>query len=165
MVMRRRLIGVVVSSLLLAGGVLAVGGAPAGADDPPRAPSFAFGVVRLDGNQEVPPADPDGRGTFGFIATPDKLCYVLTARKIEPATLAHIHAAPRGVNGGIVVMLIAPTRGFSADCIHVQPDTTPNTMEVLTQSEVNAIIADPSQFYANVHNDPFPGGAIRGQLR
>ena len=90
---------------------------------------------------------------------------MLTARRIQPATLAHIHAAPRGVNGGIVVMLIAPTRGFSADCIRAQPDTTPNTMEVLTQSELAAIIADPTQFYANVHNAEFMGGAIRGQLR
>ena len=164
--MRTRLIAAVVSSLVLAGSVLVgLGGSPVDARPADRAPTFAIGVVRLDGAQEVPPADPDGRGTFAYIAVHDRICYVLTARRIEPATLAHIHAGPRGVNGGIVVMLIAPTRGFSADCIRAQPDTTPNTMEVLTQSELAAIIADPTQFYANVHNDPFPGGAIRGQLR
>ena len=164
--MRRRLFAVLVSSVVLAGGVVAVGGAPAGADDAPRVPSFAAGVVRLDGAQEVPgPGDADGRGAFAYIAVPDVLCYVLTARRIEPATVAHIHAGPRGVSGGIVVMLIAPTRGLSADCIRVQPDTTPNTMEVLVRSEMDAILADPAQFYANVHNDPFPAGAIRGQLR
>jgi CHRD domain len=166
MAMRRRLIAVLVSSVVLAGGVVSAAGAPAGADDPPHAPAFAAGVVRLDGAQEAPtPGDDDGRGTFAYVAVPDKLCYLLTARRIEPATLAHIHAGPRGVAGPIVVMLVAPTNGFSAGCIQVQPDTVPNTMDVLTQSEVNAIIATPAQFYANVHNAPFPAGAIRGQLR
>ena len=121
--------------------------------------------MRLDGAQEVPgPGDEDGRGTFAYIALPDKLCYVLTARRIEPAVAAHIHPGARGVAGGIAVGLIAPTRGFSADCIQVQPDTTPNTTEVLTQTEVNAIIADPTQFYVNVHNAEHPPGAVRGQL-
>ena len=134
--MRRRLIAAVLSSLVLAGGVAALGGSPVdarAADHGP--PTFAGGVVRLEGAQEVPPADPDGRGTFAFIAVHDKICYILTARRIDPATLAHIHAAPRGVNGGIVVALIAPTRGFSADCIPAVPDgSTPNTMDVLVQS-------------------------------
>jgi hypothetical protein len=34
----------------------------------------------------------------------------------------------------------------------------------LLQSELDAIIADPSNYYVNVHNSPFPDGAIRGQL-
>ena len=152
---------------MLAGWVLVGRRSPAGADGPPhRAPRFAAGVVRLDGAQEAPTAgDHDGRGTFAYIAVPDRLCYVLTARRIQPAAMAHIHAGARGVNGGIVVGLIPPTQGFSADCIPAQPDTMPNTMEVLMQSELDAIIAKPAQFYVNVHNAAFPGGAIRGQLR
>lgn len=163
--MRTRLIAALVTSLVLAAGVVAVGGSAVDARAAHRAPGIAAGAVRLDGSQEVPPADPDGRGTFAFLAAHDRFCYVLTARRIQPATLAHVHAGPRGVNGGIVVGLIAPTDGFSAGCITAQPDTTPNTPEVLVRSELNAIIADPAQFYANVHNDEFPNGAIRGQLR
>ncbi len=164
--MRTRLIAAVVSSLVLAGSVLVgLGGSTVDARPAHRAPTFAFGVVHLDGAQEVPPADPDGRGTFAYIAVHDRICYVLTARRIQPAALAHIHAAPRGVNGPIVVGLIAPTQGFSADCITAQPDTTPNSPEVLLRSELAAIIADPAQFYVNVHNAEFMGGAIRGQLR
>jgi hypothetical protein len=163
--MRRRLIAALISSLVLAGGVVGLGGSPVDARAAQVSPAIAAGAVRLDGGQEVPPADPDGSGIFAFVAIHDTICYVLTARNIEPATLAHIHAGPSGVNGGIVVGLIAPTDGFSKDCIAAVPDTTPNTTEVLTQSELAAIIADPSQFYANVHNGPFPGGAIRGQMR
>ena len=163
--MRTRLIAALVSSLVLAGGVVGLGGSPVDAQARHGTPGFAAGVVRLDGGQEVPAADPDGRGTFAFLAAHDRFCYVLTARRIAPAAAAHIHAAPRGVNGGIVVGLTPPTNGFSADCIAAQPDTTPNTADVLIQSELNAIIADPAQFYANVHNAEFPNGAIRGQLR
>jgi hypothetical protein len=118
----------------------------------------------LSGAQEVPgPGDANGFGAFAAVTKGDKLCYALTARRIEPATLAHIHAGPRGVAGGIVVALRAPTSGFSADCITTVPDDQ-NTMDTLTDSELAAIKADPSQFYVNVHNDPFPAGAIRGQL-
>jgi len=163
--MRTRFIAAVVSSLVLAGGVVGLGGSPVDAQAAHGPPAIAAGAVRLDGGQEVPPADPDGRGIFAYVAIHDRICYVLTARRIQPATLAHIHAGPRGVNGGIVIGLIAPTGGFSKDCITAQPDTTPNSPEVLLQSELDAIIADPTLFYANVHNAEFQGGAIRGQLR
>jgi hypothetical protein len=132
---------------------------------------IAFGVVRMDGAQEVSPdgqlgaGDADGKGIFAYLAFDGRLCYFMTARKIEPAAAAHIHQAPRGANGGIVIGLTAPTEGFSADCIAAQPDTVENTPDVLTQSELDAIIANPADYYANVHNAPFPGGAIRGQLR
>jgi CHRD domain-containing protein len=128
--------------------------------------NFAAGAVRMDGAQEVPgPGDTDGRGTFAYLAFDSKLCYLITARKIEPAAAAHVHSGARGVAGGIVIGLTAPTDGFEADCIEAVPDTTPNTTAVLTQSELNAIIANPAGFYANVHNATFPAGAIRGQLR
>jgi hypothetical protein len=126
----------------------------------------AVGIARLDGAQEVPgPSDPDGRGVFAYAAFGDQLCYVLTARKIEPAAAAHIHSGARGVAGPIVIALEAPTDGISFDCIQAVDNATPNTNDVLLQSELDAIIANPAAFYANVHNAPFPAGAIRGQLR
>lgn len=167
--MRTRLIGSLVSALVLVGGVVGLGGSTAGAGSQQSgsAPAFGAGVVRLDGAQEVPPADPDGRGVFAYIAFDHTLCYVLTARRIEPAAMAHIHSGVRGVNGPIVIGLIAPTRGFSADCITTQADTTPppGNPNILTPDELAQIIANPAGFYANVHNAPFQGGAIRGQLR
>jgi CHRD domain len=118
----------------------------------------------LTGATEVPgPGDANGFGAFAAVTKGDKLCYVLTARRIAPATLAHIHAGPRGVAGPIVVHLVPPATGFSADCIRTVPDDQ-NTMEDLSDSELAMIKARPSQFYVNVHNDPFPAGAIRGQL-
>jgi hypothetical protein len=148
-------------------GVACVGAVATLSIAPPAAASTGSVQVLstfLTGAQEVPgPGDPNGFGFFATVTKGDKLCYALTARRIEPATLAHIHAGPRGVAGGIVVALRAPTTGFSADCITTVPEDQ-NTTDTLTDSELAAIKADPDQFYVNVHNDPFPAGAIRGQL-
>jgi CHRD domain len=135
----------------------------------PAAPASATSSVQvlstiMTGAQEVPgPGDTNGFGAFAAVTTEDKLCYVVTAARIDPATLTHIHAAPAGVAGGIVVGLRAPTRGIAADCIRTVPDAE-NTMMTLSVSELAAIRANPDQFYVNVHNTPFPAGAIRGQL-
>jgi hypothetical protein len=118
----------------------------------------------MTGAQEVPgPGDNDGFGAFAAVTTEDKLCYVVAARRIDPATATHIHAGPADVAGGIVVGLLPPTRGLAADCIETVPDDM-NSTAVLTVSELAAIRANPDQFYVNVHNTPFPAGAIRGQL-
>lgn len=168
--MRNRLV-IFVAGMLAAFGLVAATTTASASSQDQTTGNVAFGVVRLNGAQEIGPngevgvGDPDGRGKFAFVAFDSKLCYVLTARKIDPAAAAHIHAGAKGVNGGIVVGLTAPTEGFSFDCIDAVPDTTENTPEVLTQSELDTIIADPAGFYANVHNATFPAGAIRGQLR
>jgi hypothetical protein len=161
--MRKRLT-IAVASLVL--GITALGAvtSPAGAGDATHA-NIAFGVVRMDGAQENPAADPDGFGTFAFLGVRDTFCYLITAHQIEAPTMAHVHSGARGVNGGIVVALQVPTDGRAFDCITAVPNDTPNTIMVLTQAELDAIIANPAGFYANVHNAPFPAGAIRGQLR
>ncbi|MEA2705093.1 MAG: hypothetical protein QOJ69_1366 [Actinomycetota bacterium] len=108
----------------------------------------------LFGSQEVPPADPDGIGFAIVTFDPDlgRVCYFLAAFNIAPATAAHIHFAPRGTNGPIVVPFNPPTTGTSSGCA---PAAVP-----LVQN----LIAHPSDYYVNVHNAEFPGGAIRGQL-
>jgi hypothetical protein len=139
------------------------GPSPAGAGSSDHPDHFAVGSVRLDGGQEVPAADPDGFGRFRYVAAGDKLCYILTAFRIEPAAAAHIHVAPAGVNGPIVVGLELPDP-VSADCITAEPDSSLNSATVLTQEELDGIIANEAGYYANVHNAEFMGGAIRGQL-
>jgi CHRD domain len=164
-IMRTRLVAALVSGLMLAGGALGLAAQPAAGTGATGVPGFDFGSVRLTGAAEVPgPGDDDGRGRFTYVAFGDNLCYVLTAVRIEPATMAHIHAGAAGVAGPIAIGLKPPTRGLSADCIKAVDNSTPDSPTVLLQSELDAIIATPENFYANVHNDPFPMGAIRGQL-
>jgi hypothetical protein len=109
----------------------------------------------LAGANEVPgPGDPDGTGVFSMTANSgqEEICYELSVANIAPATAAHIHRAPAGVPGPVVVPLVAPTNGSSSACASVPRDL------------VKEIRKNPEAFYVNVHNAMFPAGAIRGQL-
>lgn len=110
----------------------------------------------LSGATEVPgPADPDGSGSarITFAEGVENVCFHIVARDIGPATMAHIHGGAAGAEGGPpVVRLAAPTSGESSGCV------------AAPQPIVDAIRANPSAYFVNVHNAEFPGGAIRGQL-
>ncbi len=113
--------------------------------------------------------DPNGRGeayVFGIDGDPTTLCYVLTVDKIATATAAHIHEAGAGTNGPVVVNLAAPGDGNAADCL---TEGEPGKFAVdgggVQLTTVAEILANPDDYYINVHNAEFPGGAIRGQLQ
>lgn len=110
--------------------------------------------VTLDGAQEPGGGDSDGTGTAMFRLSPgqEQLCYTLSVQGILPAFAAHIHEAPAGVEGPIVIPLSAPTSGSSGGCIYVE------------REELMELIREPENYYVNVHNSDFPGGAVRAQL-
>lgn len=111
-------------------------------------------TTRLSGAEEVPNAgDPDGSGFAVVAVIPEAglVCYGVVVFGIAAATAAHIHEAPRGVAGPVVVHLDDPSRGASSGC-------------VADAEEAADIAADPGDYYVNVHNAQFPGGALRGQL-
>ena len=131
--------------------------------------------AELDGRDEVRNGatdnsivgDPNAEGevyVFGIDGDPLTLCYVLEVEKLGELNMppgggraAHIHEAPAGVNGPVVVPLAWPQDGAAADCVSEgEPGVLPGV--------VQRILADPSAFYVNVHNAEFPPGAIRGQL-
>ena len=112
-------------------------------------------TVEMTGAQEAPgPGDPDGSGTatFKLNVGQGEICYTLTVTDIAPATAAHIHVAPVGSPGPVVVPLDPPTSGSSAGCADVD------------RALVKAILRSPEDYYVNVHNDDFQPGAVRGQL-
>ena len=112
-------------------------------------------TVEMTGAAEAPgPGDPDGSGTAVFRLNygQGEICYELTVSGIDPATAAHIHVAPAGSPGPVVVPLAAPTSGTSSGCVEVARDL------------IKAIIQNPEAYYVNVHNPAFPPGAVRGQL-
>jgi hypothetical protein len=112
-------------------------------------------TVEMTGAAERPgPGDPDGSGTAKFRVNPGqgRVCYMLTVEDIAPATAAHIHKAPTTAPGPVVVPLVAPTDGTSSGCTDV------------TRELARDLIQNPEDYYVNVHNTAFPGGAVRGQL-
>ena len=99
--------------------------------------------------------DPNGRGeAYVFSTGGGVVCYVIEVDKIAPATAAHIHEAKAGTNGPVVVTLSAPTNGSSAGCI----DTGDENLAA------DITLRESSNYYVNVHNAEFPGGAVRAQL-
>jgi CHRD domain len=159
--MRNRLvvIGAVVCVVALVAGVLFVSGAGA-------APTTR--VANLTGEQEEPgPGDANGTGSAIIRLDVDRkrVCFDLSWSRIEAPTRAHIHEGPRGVAGPIVVSLFENVSG--ADFIPL-PDTINRVMgcaQDVGRTLIRRISGSPDQFYVNIHNQDFPAGAIRGQLR
>ena len=126
----------------------------------------------LDGRAEVGPdsriaGDPNGTGevyVFGVDGDPQTLCYVLTVDQIQTATAAHIHEAGAGENGPVVVNLAAPGDGNAADCLSEGEVLPSGAAAFPGGTTVAEILANPEDYYVNVHNGEYPGGALRGQL-
>jgi hypothetical protein len=128
------------TSALLVAGVAMGGGRPMSID--------------LTGAAEAPgPGDPDGSGTASFTFNPGtgEVCFDYSVTGVEPLTAAHIHVAPVGVAGPVVIPVAASGTGGSG-CVTADRDL------------ILAILKNPSAYYFNVHNAPFPAGALRGQL-
>jgi hypothetical protein len=116
------------------------------------APGDVMLSATLSGAAETPPTSGDATGMFMGRLNPGtgQLCYTLTSEKLSALTMAHIHVGAAGVAGPPVVVL-APSM-TSETCIPVDKDLAMK------------IVAKPSDYYVNIHNTPFPKGAIRGQL-
>ncbi len=112
-------------------------------------------TTSLNGAEEILGGDPDGSGSalITLNVGRTRVCWELSVSDIAPATAAHIHSAPAGVNGAIVVPLSPPTTGSSSGC-----------RDGVNPALIQAIIDFPENYYVNVHNADFPGGALRGQL-
>ncbi|MGV3759470.1 MAG: CHRD domain-containing protein [Actinomycetota bacterium] len=131
----------------------------------------------LDGRSEVATGtgdqrivgDPNGSGevyVFGIDGDPTTLCYVLVVDKVAElddapgnGRAAHIHRGTEGANGPVEVTLAWPQDGQAADCL-----TEGEPGKGLDTGEVQEILANPHEYYVNVHNGEHPNGAIRGQL-
>lgn len=122
--------------------------------------------ARMSGAQEVPPADPDGTGRaeIDLKARTNEICWVVQFNRVGAPNKGHIHFAPAGVNGDVVVPLFDVAadpanplhdrleRGRASGCATADP------------ALIAAIAESPESYYVNLHNARYPGGAIRGQL-
>ena len=111
----------------------------------------------LTGEKEVPgPGDPNGRGEAEVKVYNAKVCYELEVKRIAPATAAHIHKGGPNVAGPVVVPLFERPNNTVERHISRCVDISRSLSEALREH--------PGRYYDNVHNEPYPDGAIRGQL-
>lgn len=110
----------------------------------------------LGGENEVPPVDSDASGVGRFhLAEDGTLSWEIAVRDIENITAAHIHMAPAGSNGGVVIPLFTGAGAFD-------PDNPISGSAMLTPEQIDALLA--GNYYVNVHTAANPGGEIRGQI-
>ncbi len=109
--------------------------------------------AKLTGNVEVPKGAPAGKGlvNLNLSASKGTVCWKFSLISgIGTPNAAHIHKGAPGKAGAVVVPL--GTAYKAKGCT-----TT-------TAANAKAIAAKPGNFYVNVHNAKYPGGAVRGQL-
>ena len=125
-------------------------------------PTTTILTASLSGDEEVPgPGDPNGSGfaTITLDPTADTVCFELDWLQIRAPFAAHIHRGAPGVAGPVKVPL------FEAEV--PLPRTIKGVdgcVRDVNSGLIDRIIANPDNFYVNIHNRPFPDGAIRGQL-
>ena len=135
--------------LVAAGVVLAVAAVPGLA--------FGYGTAKttkleakLAGKNEVPKAG-SATGEAYVQITGAKVCWQFEHLKgTSGAAAAHIHKAPAGRAGPVLVPLAA---AFKAKGCTTAPAAV-----------TAAIAAHPSAYCVNIHTKKYPAGALRGQL-
>lgn len=145
----------------------------------------------LSAEEEVMPAgvvnnsNAVGNAIFHLNANGTALSYKLIVANIENAFMAHIHSAPAGANGGIVVWLYPSTAttpgpvggGRIQGVIAEGTITAANLVGSLGGKSLSDLIAliESGNAYVNVHTNDgvaptntgpgdFPGGEVRGQV-
>jgi uncharacterized membrane protein len=110
-------------------------------------------AVKMAGANEVPSGAPNASATAVIsIKASKQLCWKFTnLSNVTAPKMAHIHQAPAGKAGAIVIPL--GTTYKASGCV---PSVAPT---LLSQIE-----SDPKGFYVNIHNAKYPGGVVRAQL-
>jgi hypothetical protein len=111
--------------------------------------------AKLSGSNEVGGGDPNGSGTAALKMRGTEICFDVKWSGFE-AIMSHIHKAPAGTNGDVVVPFFTSESPLDAN--------SKSGCVTAKASLVKAIMAKPSNYYVNVHSPEFPKGAARGQL-
>ena len=145
-------------------------------------------ITLLRGEEEVPPRATDAKGRLSLKLNKDgqSVDYVLEVRDIRNVTQAHIHLAPRGQNGSIIVWLFPsarptttalPPAGGPVEFTYQGTFSAADFRAPFVGQPLSVLLSAiaAGNAYGNVHTDDgvappntgagdFPGGEIRGQL-
>jgi CHRD domain-containing protein len=115
---------------------------------------FTGDNVKLSGSEEVPPVTTSASGSGTITVKDDKTVSGSVKTSGVAGSMAHIHIAPAGRNGPVIITLAKGSDG--------------NTWSVpagakLTDAQYDAYKA--GGLYVNVHSAANKGGEVRGQLK
>jgi anti-sigma-K factor RskA len=99
------------------------------------------------------PAGATGTAFIDVDAKGGELCYSLTYAGAGKPVTAHIHQGTKGVGGRPVLIDLDVTKSGDRGCVSAEP------------AVLEAMIANPADYFANIHTQEYPTGAIRGQLK
>lgn len=131
-------------------------------------------TAHLTGDQEVPPADTAAQGQIVLKVARDgqSIDYRLNVGNIDDVSMAHLHLAPAGSNGGVVAWLYPDgpppqvIEGRVSGTLATGTITADDLVGPLAGATIDDLVDALSSdgIYANVHTPDFPGGEVRGQL-
>jgi hypothetical protein len=114
---------------------------------------------KLSGKKEIPgPGDTDakGEGAFTVNVPKGKFKYFVEFEDMDDPDAAHIHKGDKANAGPVKIPLFedevtqSPAQGVVTD---------------VRERLLKKIAKNPQDWYVNLHNEEFPDGAIRGQLK
>jgi hypothetical protein len=120
----------------------------------------ANGVKEVNAAGVPGQGDPDGTatGTLTLDNVAGSATINITVANLDLSfTGNHVHQAPPTTTGAIVLDFGDPDNYRVGNLIS-------GTVTGLSIATINSVFANPSNFYYNIHNTPFPGGAARDQL-
>lgn len=126
-------------------------------------------IVQMDlsGAEEVPPVTTEAFGNFRWVLYRNgTVTWRLTVRNIVAMTMAHIHRAAKGSNGGVQLWLVDKRSSpltTAREVFHTQMIPFPTFNGGYTPTTFVELVRNGS-LYVNVHTTAKPGGEIRGQL-
>ena len=165
--------------LALAGVLVLLGAGAAGATAAPPGASYAAPLL---GSEEVPPRTTPASGRATFQVSPDgqSLTYSVAVQNITNVTAGHIHLAPRGQNGDVVLQLVptAPPGGGPKNGVIGEGTATAAQLTGPLQGKAMADLVaalDAGNAYVNIHTGAgatpatlqpgdLPPGELRGQI-
>jgi hypothetical protein len=128
--------------------------------------------AKLTNAEEVPPVATDTTGKAKFKVNPDQTAIefeleIEDAIDILAVAGAHIHCAPAGQNGPVIVLLAgAIPGGFDGEVEIKATISEANIVDPTCGATLPELIANmqAGNTYVNVHSAAYPGGEIRGQI-
>ena len=129
---------------------------PAGITLPADTTTAPTLIASLEGRNEVTGGSATGQALELIGLHGNTLTYTIAWRGMGTPTAADIHAGARGVDGPVVVPLFSTPRHAGG--------VVSGTVTVTDTTLLDALRSNPNGFYADLHTNVFPGGAVRAQL-